>query len=55
MKGNKLTDDFLTCCTEEADELVDLLLKVKNGDLMIKNVTKAAGNLVEIKFQSVEG
>ena len=52
---NKLTDDFLTCCTEEADELVDMLLKVKNGDLMIIDVTKLAGNLIEIKFQSIEG
>ncbi len=33
-----ITDDFLTCCTEEADALVDLLLKVKNGDLMIIDV-----------------
>jgi len=50
-----ITDDFLTCCTEEADELVDLLLKVKNGDLMIIDVVRLAGNLIEIKFRKVKG
>ena len=50
-----ITDDFLTCCTEEADELVDLLLKVKNGDLRIIDVVKLAGNLIEIKFRKVNG
>jgi len=55
VRGNKLTDDVLTCCTEEADELINLLLKVKHGDLMITTVTKLASNLVEIKCQSVKG
>ena len=50
-----ITDDFLTCCTEEADELVDLLLKVKNGDLMIIEVVRLAGNFIEIQFRKVKG
>ena len=50
---NKRIDYFLTCCTEEADKLVDLLLKVKNGEIRIIDVTKLAGNIIEQKFCSL--
>ena len=53
MERNRLRDDFLTCCTEEADELVDLLVKVKSGDLIITDVTKLAGNLIEISMNLI--
>jgi hypothetical protein len=45
------TMTILSCSSKDADTLVDLLLKVKKGDLAINDVTKAAGNLVEIRFE----
>ena len=46
MSEKKLAKDVLTCCTEEADELVNLLLHVMNGDVVITNVTKIAGKIL---------
>lgn len=46
-----MEETILSCNSEDADRLADLLLGVKTGDVVITNVTKAAGNLVEISFE----
>ena len=54
MGENQLMDTFLIYNTKEADKLVKFLLKVKNGEIRIVDVTTSASNLVEIKFQSID-
>ncbi|MFB0504937.1 MAG: hypothetical protein ACETWE_14055 [Candidatus Bathyarchaeia archaeon] len=46
-----MEETILSCNSEDADRLADLLLGVKTGNVVITNVTKAAGNLVEISFE----
>jgi len=46
--------DFFILTTKEADKLVDLLRKVKNGDVLIDDVTKVAGNVVEVSYETTE-
>jgi len=49
-----LEETFFILTTKEADKLVDLLRKVKNGDVLIDDVTKVAGNVVEISYKTTE-